>query len=471
MFATPGIGSGIDIDALVDAMVNAERAPKLAALERQESNSVNKISALGRFSSAIASFRDTVSSLNDGDLYTSRITSSSHNSILSVSADETAPEGDYEMVVEQLAESQKIASNAFSDASDVVGEGTLTLALGSDSFSIDLDSSNNTLEQIRDEINNASDNPGISASIVNDQDGAKLVLSSDKTGADNTISVLASGDSDGDDFDNAGLSRLTYDPDNTAGQASAVVYGTELNAAADARITIDSLTINSDSNTITSAIEGVSLTLNKADLEQTVDVSISRDYSGVEQKTKSFSSAYNALIEEINVLTVYNQEADFAAELVGDSSVRSFLSTMRKEISSFDDSQELGALSSLGITTNKEGKLDVDSSVLSDQIENNFDNLSDFFTGDSGLMGRIEELAESYVSSSGSLTQRISNLTQSVKDIDDQRAALDLRIEKVENNFRARFIAMDSIVAQFNSTSNFLEGALANLPGFTRQSK
>ncbi|WP_426417599.1 flagellar filament capping protein FliD [Aestuariirhabdus sp. LZHN29] len=478
-----GINSGLDIPSIVSALVNADGAPKSAQLDRAENRAVTSISALGKLQSATSSFKSSLDELNDPDLFNRRFASSGDNALFTLSADKTAGAGSYDIAVERLAESHKIATQAFVDTATPIGTGTLTLGQGSESFDITLTADNNTLEGLRDAINSAEDNPGISATIVTDDDGARLVLSSGETGTDNQLSITVKdddGNEQGTAIDpNAGIFDLVYDPDPVTGNGSR-----ELNAAQDALLKIDGLTVTRQSNTIADAIEGVTFTLKAAQSAEdvlagnTVSASVSVDAGASRSKVDEFVKAYNALIDVTKELTAVvavggDDKAPVAGPLVGDSTVRNLVSQLRAQLvnPTSDEGAAFSFLADLGITTTKEGKLEVDDAVLGAALNDDVAGVAEFFAGENGLMGRLTDVIDPYEGPANILQERVDNLNERLSSVDNDREALNLRLVKLEQRLNNQFNTMDQMVGQYNGTLEYITGALKNLPGVVRQSK
>ena len=207
-----GIGSGMDIGGIVRQLVEADGRPAFNAIDRKESQASGRLSGLGRLKSSLSDFRLATGKLKDLGVFSTHQATSSNEDIVTASAGLGAAAGSYSLEVQQLAQAHKLTSNGYTDYNDVVGSGTLTLSVAGNSFSVELDATNNSLEGVRDAINQAGDNTGVNASIVNVDDGvggtvSKLVLTAQDTGTANTITVTAV-----EDAAVPGLSDLVYDP-------------------------------------------------------------------------------------------------------------------------------------------------------------------------------------------------------------------------------------------------------------------
>lgn len=488
MAGITGIGSGIKIDEIVTALVNAERAPKTNQLDRLEKQTTTRISAIGTLTGAMNSFKTALDALNKPALFESRTASTSNSSVLKATASSTAPAGSYSVQVQQLAASSKVALQSVSGGTAATfNSGTLEISVGNTSISVDVTAANNTLAGMRDAINEAGKSSGISATIITDDSGSRLVLSSTKTGAGNDIKVVAS-----EDGETTGSNLLTSqafvpveDPDNEGAflkPNSDSGAGGVITQAKSAKLTIDGLQLVRDSNKIDDALEGVTLDLvavqSATDLTdgKTINLTVGVDKSSVKTNLQKFVDAYNALVSSAAQLTAVVEvegSKPVAGPLVGDSTVRSVLAGLRNEIVKMTGDSDAGvrALADLGITTGKDGKLAIDDAKLTKALDENFEQVGAYLTGNDGLMGRLSGFVSDYVASEGVLKQRDSALRGTLKDIDKQRESLDKRITSLQDRLYAQYNAMDSLVGQLSRTSESLSNMLANLPGFVRKDK
>ncbi|MCO5785029.1 hypothetical protein DHB74_01510 [Pseudomonas sp. G11-1] len=489
MMAITGIGSGMDVNGMVKALLNAEAAPKTAQLDRLEKSTTSKVSALGQFRSALSTFQDALGKLNDASLFEKRSATSSAAGIVSITADSKAVAGNYNVQVFNLAQTSKVALAGFDNASDALGTGTLTINVGDESLDIDVGEGNNSLTGIRDAINAAGKEMGLSATIVNDpsgEGGARLVLSSTASGTDNDISVAVS-DATGE------LGALAFAPPSgtdadfqpTPVDADNPRAARVISYSRDANFAIDGINLSNSSNTVEDAIEGVTLTLKAAqsqealDNAETVNLGVAVDQAGVKKSITEFVDAYNKMLDSVNALTNVTPIADgdsepLTAALVGDSSVRSFMNAMRSELGSPASGEGIRILADLGISTERDGKLKLDNDKLDKALDNNLEQVSSFFTGEQGLMGRLEERVKPFTESGGILdnrTKALQNTLTGPGGVDDQRETLAMRLSKMETRLFAQFNAMDALISQMNSTSSFLTAQLDSLPGVVNQHK
>ncbi len=451
-----GIGSGLDISGIVQQLVAAEGQPVVARLGQQEARVQAKLSAFGVLKSSLSEFREALDSLRDIDSFLARKASSAEGAPYSVSADGTASPGKYSVEVVQLAEAQKLTSGVFAESTTIVGTGTLQITVGTETFGIVVDSTNNTLAGIRDAINAAADNAGVSASIVNADSGSYLILSGDNVGSANSITVTQSG---GD----GGLAALEYDPPNL------LTSLTESTAAQDSLIRIDGFDVAGTSNTITGAVQGVTINLLTADPGTTAELTVANDEVAARKSVDEFVNSYNNLVDVFGELASYDSETQVAGPLFGDTTLRAIQSQVRRELSNVvsDIDASFSTLSEVGIALQLDGKLTVDGSKLTAIMTDDFGQLGQLFSATDGYAVRIYDVVDSYLSSDGVLEAREDGLNDQIERITDDRTSLGQRLTSLESRLTRQFNAMDALLGQLSSTSNFLSQQLASLPGFT----
>lgn len=462
MAGITGIGSGMDIDAMVGALVAAEKAPKEAQLNRLETATTTKISALGTLRTALSSFQTALKGLNDIKLFENRSAKSSNTDLLTATASKTAQSGTYSVKVEQLATGSKTATKALEGDFTTSTSGTLTVKVGGgEDINVGIEEGA-SLTQVKDALNAALKDSGVSANLLTDPSTGKtrLVMSSSNTGEGKDVSITASGE----------LEAFTI---NTANKATAEEGGW-LEQAQNAKFTIDGLALESATNKVEGAIPDVTLDLVAADKDKSITVTVAQDQEGVTANIKKFVDAYNNLIKTTNSLTKVTKVGEdgtpLTGGLVGDSSVRSILSGIQNELISAGGSDGVRLLSDLGITTQKDGTLGIDDKKLKTALENNFDAVGSFFTGDTGLMSRLNNRVDGFNQTGGILAQRVSGLETTTADIKAQREKLALRIESMTARLYSQFNAMDTMVAQLSNTSSWLETTLSSLPGVVKKS-
>jgi len=465
MISAPGVGTGLDINSLVKQLVAAEGDAKTASLAGKRSTVEAKISAFGTLKSKLSSFQSALELLKDADTFSSTKATSGNLEVFTASVSGNVTANTYQIEVQTLAEAHRITTAGFADSDTVVGTGELTIQVGTDSFSVTIDTDNDTLAEIRNAINTATDNTGVTASIINVDDGSggtesRLILTSDETGIANKITVTVD-DDDLNDTDTNGLSALVYDPDG-----SGITNASEANAAVDSVIFIDGQQVTSSTNTITSALDGVTINLLAAKPGETFDLKLELDKSKITNSVKTFVDNFNLLSNLMKDLSAYNADTGSAGILLGDITLLTLSTRLRQELTATVNglSGDFTNVISLGITTNADGTLKFDSSILSGAIDTNLQQVTDIFSSEDGIANQLDGLLEDFVKSNGVIQGKTDGLNNTLEDIDESLAALGLRLESLEERLLVQFSALDSLVAQLNSTNNFLTQALANIP-------
>jgi len=468
-----GVGSGLDINGLVSQLVTAERAPATNRLNRREASLQAELSAVGTFKGALSELQSAVKGLTDPAKFEAMKATAGDGDLFTATAASAAQAGSYRLEVTQLAEAQKLAtpaSSAFTSATAVFGSGTITFRFGSydgggftpnaDKIpqTVTVDPANNTLQGVRDAINKA--NVGVTANIVNDGHGYRLTLSAKDTGAKNALEITVN-DSDGNNTDSAGLSLLAYD--------GSTKHLEQTKAAQDAKAVVDGLTVTSTSNTLSEAIEGVTLTLKSAKPGTTTELTVARDTAAVTGAVNAFVGAYNKFANTTAALTAYNPQTKEKGPLLGDAGVRSATSQLRHALGEPVTGNPLRSLSDVGISIQRDGTLKLDSGALQKALEKDPKAVAALFTGaegsaaPTGIAKRLDDFLGKLVGSGGPLASRTTSLTKRISALDDERADLDRRLADVETRYRAQFTAMDKLVSQLTATGNALTQQLAGL--------
>lgn len=452
-----GIGSGLDIAGIVQGLVAAEGQPVETRIAQKEAKAQAKLSAFGSLKSALSSLRDKLDAMKTLDGFISRKAASSNEDIFTATATGDAYPATYDIEVVQLAQFQRLTSGAFGGSDAVVGTGTLTVTVGGEQMNLAVTSENNSLAGIRDAINSASDNPGVSATIVNADAGSYLILTSDTTGAANTITVTQTG---GD----GGLAALEYDP----GQGLNSL--TETVAAQDAQIRIDGFDVVSSTNSFSGAIDGVDIDVIAESGGATDPLTVSNDETQARNLVRDFVDSYNALISNVDALTAFNAESNRGGPLLGDATVRGIRDQIRRELSvNVSDPASLAtSLSDIGVETQLDGSLKVNDERLSEVLEQDFARFGEVFSASDGFAVRLFDLTDGFLKSDGILDARTQGLETQIEGLNEDRVSLNERLASLETRLLRQFNALDSLLAQLNSTSNFLTQQLSNLPGTER---
>ena len=470
-----GVGSGLALDDLVQQLLQAERAPKDARLNEKEERIEAEISGLGQIKSKLSAFEDAVDELrSDADINGREPTinnPSEDNDVLSADASNSALRGKYDITVEQLASGSRITTDegAFTSSSDAVlssGAGSLTFDVGgSESFSINV-TAGMTLTELREAINNADDNFGVTANIIDTgtSAGPRLVYSSNETGLGNDLVIT-------NDSGAAELDRLS-----TTGGTSSISSG-NVQSAKNAIAYIDGIQVQSESNEFENTIQNVSFEINEVSPKDAAGeflpttLEIGYDKEGLEKKIRDFVDNYNALIDEIGTLTRYGEsELEEDGALAGDSLLRGIQTTMANIAGGNVSSSALGGLFQVGIEFTDDGKLEIGTTDfglgtgedrLKDALEDNFDEIAKLFTDEQeGIATRLYNFADEYTSFGGLISLREQSAKDNREVLYDERETLELRMQSYEDVLRSKYLNLDQTVAQLNQTSSALLASL-----------
>ncbi len=459
-----GIGSGLDSESIVTQLVALKKEP-INALATKASTIQTKISTYGKIQSAVSALQTAAQKLTNPSNWTSTKATSSDSTALSVATGSNAAGGNYNVQVNQLAATQSVVANAArANSSATVGSGTLTLKTGSWSGNVFTPKSGTTpttiniaasdsLGTIRDKINAAS--AGVTASIVTDANGARLVMQSSSTGAANGFQITAD-DDDTLDNDATGLSSLAYNPPATLGT-------TRTQTAANALATINGVAVESSENNLNEVVSGLSFTLNKVTTSP-VTVSVAQDTEAIAKSISDFATAYTSLATLLQENTKYDAGSKSAGVLQGDSTALSILNQFRSLMSAENGaSSTFPTLSAIGLETQSGGGLRVNSDKLNNALKSNAAEvkklLANTNSGNTSLNGvavRINTLSSSMLGIGGVFATRTEGLKQSVKNNEMQQSVLKDRASAYEKMLRAQYGALDLKVAGLNSQGDYV---------------
>ena len=455
-----GLGSGIDINSIVTALVNSDKSAKQTQITTQTTINTSKISGIGTLKSALAAYQAAMNKLNSATspAFSGFAATSSAPTVLTTTSDNTAVNGTYTIKVDNLATGSKVASASFAGgASIAIPTGTLNISQNGNAYSVAIPSGA-TLQSTRDAINTTLGAQGISANIVTDSNGSRLVIGSTTTGkgTDLIVSGIAGLEIDGSQImgtipDPANPGATLPDP-NSAGTIGAL--------AADASLTIDGLAVTSKTNTVNSSVSGLSMTLVAAG---TSTVTVATNTTGLQTSIQSFVDAYNTLVRTVNSLTQATVGADgkptVSAAMTGDAMPRSLIADIRKELTTPGPGGQLSVLAQLGITTDqKAGTLNFDSAKFTKAMTSKSlgGEVQTLFTGTNstnGLLARMSAAIKPYSQTGGILDQRTTSLNKQKSELSDQQMALDLRVTSLTASLTAKYNAMDLLVGQMKATA------------------
>lgn len=454
-----GLGSGVNIDSIVQALVAAESAGQTSLITSEREQLQSQISAYSQFTAAAATVQTAVDTLTSDATFNSYAGTVGDTTVASASVSSSgAVPGQYSLLVTQLAQGTTLTSGAFTSAAAAVGTGTLTISAGSSSFNVAVPATGESLQSIVAAINGASGNPGVSAALVTGNDGVHLVLSSTVTGAANGVTISQSG---GD----GGLAALTY----AAGSKTNGL--TQTQAAQDAIVAVNGYTYNSASNAVTGALSGVTINLLAPSKNATATtLTVASDPSGPTSAINTFVQAYNSLVGVISQLDSYDSTTDTPSALFGNSLLENFRNEISSAVSggipnTFGSSTALTSLAQIGISVNLDGTLAVDSSALKTALTNNPTGVTKLFTGvTSGVASKVSNLLSEYTSGGGLVDQTVADLNSSLAGLQTQQNDLNAQVATLQSTLYAEYNNMDLVVSQLKQTGTAIAAQLAALP-------
>lgn len=466
-----GLASGIDVDKIVEQLAEVEKKP-IESLRAKEEDYNVMLSAYGNMKKELANLNSSLKDLQFPSDFSSFKAVPEKEELFTASASEFATSGAYTIDVTQVAQEQKLTSGAFTETEET-GEGTLSIQVGSgESFDVAV-SSTATLSDLSNAINESQ--AEVKAGVIFDGTSYFLTLTSDKTGAANTINLSVT-DADGNNTDNAGLSRLVA---VEGGQAFV-----ESKEAKDAIFAIDGVAnIHRESNTIDDVIKGVTLTLNSDG--ESGKLTVSRDTETVLAKVETFIEKFNNVLTFFFNSQKYDRNADAQGTLFGDSTATRINSNLSRLVGNMvQDMDSFSYLSDLGIEmkrvldkdSEEAGKrfLEIDTAKFEAALNKDPEEAVSFFTrnekGKEGFSVRMINLLSSFTDpETGLLSTSTSGLQTKIDDIDKQVEKIESRIETSEARIRSQFLSLETLIGRYKATGEQLTSQLSGLANLNKQ--
>lgn len=448
-----GIGSGLKLGDILDSLTAAEKAT-LTPITKQQSSYTSKLSAYGTMKSALEAFQTANTALGKADLFTATTTTSS-STAFSATTTGNAIAGKYTIKITQLAQAQTLTSTSTqkdSKAAIATSDSVLTIQQGGGKkpVTIDISAANSSLTGVRDAINNAK--AGVSASVINVGNGEyRLSITSNDTGKDNGMTLSVSGDS-------ALQSFMGYD--GTGGGMKESV------TAQNAELTVNNVAIENSSNTISDALEDITLNLNDVTTgNQTL--TITQDNTKAQTAIKDWVTAYNALQDTFSSLTKYtavdpgaDAQSTSNGALIGDTTLRTIQTQLKSALSNTASSSAFKTLAQIGITSDPStGQLKIDDTKLTAALKKDSADVGQLIVGDgkkTGITTNIGSNLTSWLSSTGIIQAAKDGVSKTLNKLTkDYNAASDIIDQKVAR-YKAQFTQLDVLMSSLNNTSSYL---------------
>lgn len=461
-----GVGANLDLASLLTKLETAESQP-LVALQAKAKSYTSKLSAYGTIQSALSTLQAAAKKLGDPTLFQSVTGTPTISGILSASSTDVSSAGNYTIDVGQLAQAQTLVSAGQADSKTAIGSGKITIDFGAitggtlnattgqytgatftadasqPAKSITIDSSNNTLEGIRNAINGAK--AGVTAAIVNDGSGTpnRLVLTSTATGEKSSMRISVDGDA-------ALQSLLNNDPAGTQNLKQTAT-------AQNAKLNVNGIDVTSATNTVKDAIQGTTLTLVGTGK---TGLAMKENSAGVKTAINDFVKAYNSLQSTAKTLTAYDADTKTAAALVGDSTLRNLQTRIRQALTTpqAGGANDMKVLTEIGVAFQKDGTLAVDSDKLDKALAGNLKGVANLFSSATGSTGGYGKQIDAIVTDLNANALKVASdgVTSTIKKLDDQYDAMQVRVDATVDRYRKQFNQLDVLINSLNNTKNYL---------------
>ncbi|MCJ2366537.1 lateral flagellar capping protein LafB [Aeromonas dhakensis] len=419
----------IDPAATAMQLVAIERKNMDALLKKQMDGIKGQQSALSTLNTKLSTFQTMLKDLNKASNLQAQKATMSQDGVMTVTSNGKASSGQYNFFVEQLAQSHQVGFSLDSETSPLPADGVFSLTVKGKTIDIDLATlpAGSTVKDLVSKINDAKDNPGVKATLVRTDGKVNMVLTSKDSGLENAISVNYSGDA-------------------TNSLGAAISGKMDITKAQDARLRMggdNPLTITSASNKIENVVDGLTLQLTKAQKsgDAPLLVNIEQDKEAVTGSLKKFVESYNELVDELAKMTSSDPKAPGA--LSSDSGVRSLKSMLSNSVRDLPNGL---SLSSLGIKTDKAGKLSFSETDFNKALDKDPELLGKALLGDDGLLKRMSDSIDPYTKRDGALKGRKTGLEASEKRIKERMDALDRRMDSAYKRYLNQFSTMNQML-------------------------
>jgi len=446
-----GLASGLDTDAIIEAMVEVRKTAILDPITEKKDTLTEKKTQLELIQSTLQDLRDAAKKLYDplDKLWGGKTGSSSDETSISFnSTSSSAIAGSYVISdVSQLAQADRVIFNGVADKdSSNYGSGTVSITYKGTTTSFEIDSTM-SLEDISDTIN--AEEMGVTASIVNDGGATpyRLVLTADDTGSDTTITHNINS-----------ILSLTVD---SAASSSAE------NEGADASFKVNGISVTSASNIIEDVIEGVSFTLNEENTTSSTTISISKDTDSIETAISNLVDQFNVAKEAIKTAISYDVENEEYGPLGHDLTLSS--ASTRIESTLIDYVQELSgydikSLADIGITTNTDGEMELDTEILSSALSSDLTNVKLLFKGNDtfdGIAENVYNFLDELASTGGTMDDNMDNIAEDILDLEAAYTSKEESISDYEDYLSVKFAAMEAAIESLKSTQTAIDSFIS----------
>ncbi|NYT61943.1 flagellar filament capping protein FliD [Alcaligenaceae bacterium] len=462
-----GVGSGLPLDKLLEDLRKSENI-SLSLLEGRKQTVQNRFSGYNTVKAAIETVKKASDALGTANTF-GALKTAVNGEAFTASASSKAVAGQYSVEVQKLATQQTLTSAGLDSRTAPLASGTVEIEIkiaGQEAKTLNLNANETSLEGIAKAINSDS-SMGVSATLINDGSKSYLLLTAKGTGTEASVeSITVSGGDAGTDVAEL-QNTIGFNQDGSSTALTEKV-------AENAKVLINGIVVTSQNNTIENAIEGVTLTLTKTNTANTPDsLSVTRDDAVTSKAIKHFVDAYNTLQDIIKAQTTFDvKDQTKTGALSGDSLVRNVQSQIHNALNISSGSGPIRTLSQLGVNLDpKTGHLAVDDKKLDAALKDHMVDVEKLFSGENGISKRLATVADSFIKSDGSIKVATDGMEKMIADLGKQYEATAGRIDAKMEQYRRQFSAMDSMVAQMGSISNYLTQQLSMLGNMSSNNK
>lgn len=490
-----GLGSGIDTNKIIQQLVQLESLP-IQQLEAQKKSAQDKLSSIGTFKGYVKDLQKQAKALSTKKDFLVFGVTPSEDGVASFSASGSAVAGAHTLKVNKLAATDRWAFDGVTsktiDLASAEGQ-SVSFDVNGTSYSITVQQNQSSLEEIAAAINDLA-SADVTATIVNSGTTAdpsyKLVLTSNESGEGGRLVNLAST-----------VSGLTIDGTSPDGLGNAQSTN-NITAGNNAVAVIDGLTITRETNDFNDVVPGVSIGVEAANPNKTINFSVEADDKAIKKKLQGFVDAYNKVISFVNEQNTYTKEGGPGGDLFGDNILTSVRSSINSALFNvpvdtvMNDTAGYSTLSLVGIKKETDGTLTIDNTVLDDKLAHDINALADLFvdsdgfdnggaadntpgididtTADSGLAASLQRAIDRMFRTTngtngtvlkGIFDSRTATINANIKRFDDQIDRKQVYIDKFQENLVARFAKLEEVIGGLNAQGAALQNALQGLNG------
>ncbi|MGL5602361.1 MAG: flagellar filament capping protein FliD [Silvania sp.] len=428
--------SNIDPQSMATQLAGFDVQTLQNQLKTQKSKLASQQTALRTLKSALTEFRTSMQNLNKTNAGMLKTSSSvSVENMVKVTTTSETRKGTYNVFVEQLASSHQLAYNALDEDAVKNATGSMKIQVGSDSsktITVDMDNVD-SLAGLAKAINGVSDNPGVTASLVRTNGEVRLMLSSDKSGAGNALTV-------------SGFPEIENSKAVTLSEAKdAIAWLGEKN---------NGIQVSSSTNTFTDLIDGVTLELNQAqkDGDTPLRIDVGVNTADTTAQVNAFVASYNKLLSSLGSLTATGSGSTDRGAFAGDASVGNLRRDLNNMLRTAIGGQDI---TQFGLSADKDGKLTLDSDKLKEKLTEDPGKLNALFNGDKGLLKAMDKSMDKFLSiTGGEIKSREETFRRRETELSDRSDKISTRYDTAYNRYLSQFTRLQSVMQQMNNTAN-----------------